>query len=81
MLGADHPHVAVQHRHQPLLAAGRPPQQRAHQLRRLRRLVHPLLRRGARTPPLAPGRERHMARGGAARARARGRRVPLRPWS
>jgi len=82
VLGADHPNVPVQYRDQPLLAAARPPQERAHQLCRLSRLVHPLRRRGARAPPLAPGRQRYKARGGGggAGALARGRRVALRPW-
>lgn len=75
VLCADDPHVPVQHRHQPLLAAARPPQQRAHQLHGLRRLVRPF-RRSACAPPFVSGRggsQQHAARGGDAP------RVALRP--
>jgi hypothetical protein len=67
VLGAADPHVPVQHRHQPLLAAARPFQQRARQLCGLVRLF----RRSSCAPPFAPGR------GGVPRValRPRGRRA------
>jgi hypothetical protein len=77
VVGADDPHVPVQHRHQLVLATVRPPQQRAHQLRGLRRLVGPC-RRSAHASPFSPSRggsQQHAARGGGGAPW-----VALRPW-